>query len=1080
MHYRPVHLKELETLEEKRRKIGDLIASARRHLSDEERAEIAKLTKEIRDVYAQLAYEYTEKDTYTMIYHGLRRARNAVIVGKLLSEIETSLSDGRITAKDSLELRAVAFHQLQAITAYKLEYTQPIILNELLPLCLRDTPSLSVQYGAFRKVLSEWIGQHPQPDSNELRNAVIDTVIPLIGGENHNPACLVLSTIGYSRPDIVKTLLDFASNTDNEAGDIAISTLTWIGLSMAERKAVLSELHRRAEKHYNHHLVWSVARLSDPSSFPVMLAHWLSPTARPVTQVDPSLAFTAIREIASANDSDHFLQDSIWAETTKLVEQDPKTLYWDFDIGNIVVGCNSPDVVRTMLTWHGQHPDWFENPGWAHYLVQERLERCVKPRQLEGWTQIEEQTIFELLRQDACLNTKDDSFSTTQEAMTKEIAWKTLLRTGYEEALSWFDAAVVGETGRFIRQKLMKYLACFRIDPLPDAAIRWITEVYDHPSGSDGREISYRMAAVQMARSTTTETALEHLLNFGFTYNGQVLTQSSDAVAEVALSLIRQGNTTVVDHIARMLIRSGSSHQRLVCVSALETIASFPEYQHFLLPYTEEFIPLIYDESRDPIERGSLLNTLGHLTEWVIPEHLVQDLIAWAHQPDRWIGGGSLEILASHGHLEKRPELMGDVLGLEPDGDFWRLASTEVHFEWAPYIIGLLYHRDPQAYTPAIVSLLSNRDWQPAAQIIRWLDATHGNDGQPDVPKVVAEALIRRTHERYSLLYGETEIFDVLARLAPNALIEHKWNEVVAAWMPDTRVALANALRKVVAPQDSQGQCLVALEMLTEDGLYPVRRAAYRGLAKQSTTYLYKLCQTWLASPFVELNLRAAEACGWIENVKPNNGQDGFAELYQQCTSHPEPGIREAVHRSWEERRQRLWSREYLGKVMGVEGKDNSEVLRTWCYGDALSQIGDDECREILLDHVSGKPLPPNIRYWIKHILEELETNWKKTTQKWPDPWADMGGAIERGKGRLISSSNKMVDMQYSIWQVPAVSPREKHSWGGVMIASFEHFLDLGKVFIELEGGRKGEILFTGFTGNTGTFFGASDYPKLN
>jgi hypothetical protein len=140
--------------------------------------------------------------------------------------------------------------------------------------------------------------------------------------------------------------------------------------------------------------------------------------------------------------------------------------------------------------------------------------------------------------------------------------------------------------------------------------------------------------------------------------------------------------------------------------------------------------------------------------------------------------------------------------------------------------------------------------------------------------------------------------------------------------MPDTRVALANALGKAKTQPDNQGHCLTTLEILAEDSLYAVRRAAYRGLAKQSATYLYQLCHSWLDSPILKLNLRAAEACGWIENLATKSGRDGFEELYQQCACHPEPNVREAVHRSWEERRHWLWAREYLGKVMRRMSRD--------------------------------------------------------------------------------------------------------------------------------------------------------------
>jgi hypothetical protein len=91
-----------------------------------------------------------------------------------------------------------------------------------------------------------------------------------------------------------------------------------------------------------------------------------------------------------------------------------------------------------------------------------------------------------------------------------------------------------------------------------------------------------------------------------------------------------------------------------------------------------------------------------------------------------------------------------------------------------------------------------------------------------------------------------------------------------------------------------------------------------------------------------------------------------------------------------------------------------------------------------------------------------------------------MSGALERGDGRLILLHGKTVDIQYSTWRVPAAAPGEQPSWGGILITSFEHFLNLDKAVIELEGERQVEISFTGFMGNTATFLGAGDYPGSN
>lgn len=986
----------------------------------------------------------------------------------------------KVTLIQRLEAQLQAFENIRILmeNTKDTNISEKAILDYLLPGCLLlDEPGEYLIY-RHRGILRDWFNDLIDIDRDNIRTKVIEKILPLLNSPAPKPVCWTISSIGYKDPRLVKSLWKLAQDNDNEIGDIALSTITWLGVTKEEEGKILQELHTRVSRRYNHQLSWGIARIGDPSSVMVILNHWLLPEERLKNRVDTAIAFTALREIADVNDDNHLLQDLIWTETAKLVEQDSKALYWNFDIGHIVVSCNSPIVVPTILTWHRQHSDWFEDPGWARYMAQDRLKNCVKPRQLDGWLQYNDKSIFDLLRNDACMDTKYDDYASTVKTTIKEIAWKTLLCAGYEEALSWFNAAVANEGGRFIRQKVMKYLACFQVNPLPDTLVKWIVEPYNDPGTDDSREMSYRMAAVRVAESTATEEALEHLLNFGFTYKSRVITGSSDAVADVALSLIQQGNTAVIKRIASTMLESSSSRQQLVCANTLEVIATFSEYQKYLLPYTDALILLVRDEKCDDIVRGLLLNMLGHLTEWIVPEQLLKDLVSWAHRPDKWVGGGSLQILASHDQLEEFPRLMNDILALEKEGDNWRLISDEIRFEWAPYIIGFLYHKSPQTYTSAVMSLLKTLDWHIVVQVIRWLIVTCNDQSQSNISQEIIEALIHRIYSKQSLFYSETEVFDVLSRLSPHSLIEHSWDKIVNKWMPDARIALANALGKAQTSKDNLGRCLATLEMLVEDSFYPVRRVAYRGLSKQSATYLYRLCQSWLESPLLRLKLRAVEGCGWVENVKTEEGQDGFEVLYQKCTSHPEPSIREAIRRSWEERRKRLWARDYLSRVMSVDGKDNGEILRTWCYGDALCQIGDDECRDMLREYVSKKILRPNVRYWIENIIDELEINWKKTTQKWPEPWTDMSGAIERGNGKLISGTNEVVDIQYSTWWVPAASPEDINNWGGTVISSFKHFLGMDKAVIELQGERRGEIILTGFLQNIATFLGTGPYPK--
>lgn len=1075
MHHRPVHFGELKALDEKKNRISSLIASTKTHLSDDEKRDIATQQKKAREIFAKLVYERTNQNPYFRLHQSFTQSRNISTVENLINELTLLTTSGGITRKEALELRATAFRQLETLTDFSIEKTKEIIINELLPLCLQDEPDLNMHGHTFREILVDWLDGHPEQDAYTLKNLVLDNLAKQLGTVQHRPACWTISRIGYARTDIVQILFDHGNLHDDEVGDTSLSTITWLCFSKDQRQSILVQLHDRAEKRYNNTLLWSLSRLADPTSIAIIFDAWLTGNQISEKKVDPALAFTALREIADANENDVALQDQIWERTIDLIESKPEELYFDLDIGHLVTTCNSALVVPTILNWQAEHPDWFKNPGWARYLAQERLESAVKPLQLDGWLHVNEPKFFDLLEEDVSLDTKNDNFYTTQETMTKESTWKTLFRAGHAPLMNLFDIAISNETGRFMRRTLMEYLAVLKFEPLPQSVVRWITEEYNDVAKADGRELSQRMAAVRLARSSGSREAFDVLLNFGYTRDGQILQQSADAVIDVALSLLRDGNIEIIEHLVDR-VTGNKKHQRVVAIAALEAIGTFEEYLPLLTPYRDRFISIVHEEDLENIERGQVLNIIS-LLPGDFTQDFENDLRNWAHNPDRWISVGALQALTRHGILEADTELMKELLSLEREGESWKISVLDSMQEWASYIIGLLYQRNINAFSNVINTLVINKDWNSAIQIFGWLDLIHGEQGKTPVPKEITDALVRRLVGKMSRFYTETDAFELLAKIEPDALLQQEIIDALPAWMSDSYIALANALRTAKVSAEFTGKRLMVLESLTENGMYSVRRSAYRALATHSSVHLYGLCKSWFESPILKLNLRAAEASGWIDNVTID-GKDGFQELQAIAISHPEANVRNAFKLSYDARRRRNWAKTYLDRILSATGQDNSDVLNLWRYGDALSKVGDDEIRDVLHNYLSKNHLPSNIRFWIrKHIIEKLENNWKKVTQKWPEPWLDSSGAIERGTGRLTLPSTESIDVQYSVWLSPASTPMEKHSWGGNIVVFWGDVMNIDQATIELEDGRKGEIQFSGINGNTATFHGRGRYP---
>jgi hypothetical protein len=996
-----------------------------------------------------------------------------------LKQLEGLQGSGELSTKERYELQVHAFRTLRELTAETPDVAEVLILEYLLPQCLVTHPDASIELHQHRECLADWLNQYPETVRHDLRDKVLDRLYQHLQSSEPVVACWLVSRIGYRTDEVVDALWNIVRQDDDEIGDTAIHTLTSLGVPLVQREPILSELHRRAASRYNHSLVSALAQLADPSSIRVVFNHWLTPDTCELKPIYGSLVFNIPRCVLDARSDNAALQDEVWQLLTDLAEERPDEFSHEFYLGKTAPSCNSVLVVPVMLEWLGKETEGRNNPAWGRYLIGLRLEECVRPRQLKGWEQSLNTAAIELLRQDACQDTGVDGFWTTEEDMVKKKAWETVLRAGHADALNWFDEAVVSETGRFLQQKIIECFALFRFESLPEIIMKWITEEYDELSArKDSREFMRRMAAFRMARSSASREAFDALLNFGFTHQGKAMMQSVYALTEVALHLIGNGDTSVVDELVEAAVDRAQEHQRAAAAYALDHIAfRFPS---LLLKHADRIVPTLYDPRREHYERGTLISVLGQLSEWQIPDELLRDMEVWAHESDGWVQGSSLEALARHERLHKCHDLLSKVLRLQRVGEKWDLEPNVERFKGAPHIIGLLYHNHPEAFTPAIASLVRTLDWLSIPQVFETLRYSHGEPNQSALPRAIKDALVERIREKQSRTFGETEIFRLLAELTPKELTQEQWRGFWDNWLPDSRAALADALGEANLESATRGGAISHLQSLTGDGQYAVRRAAYRGLARQSMDALYRLCLSWSVASNVEVRQRVAEACGWLEGVNTEDGSDAFEKLYQDLVTDREKSVREAAERTWKERRKRLWAEQYLSIIMNVKGQTNEEILAAWRYGEALVHIGDDSCIRALREHLSKESLPPNTRYWIQQIIEKMQENWRKTTREWPEPWFAWEGAVKKGRGKVQIPEEEMYEIEYSIWSQPASALSEKHRldrWGGAIWPIPPTLLRPGDGMVELEDGRQGRIIIKRIHGDTAIFVGTGPYP---
>jgi hypothetical protein len=1021
-----------------------------------------------------------ETDTYGQLWQKLRKSMSTDEIIQSLKQLDELAQTGELSIPDAYELRVNAFRALQELTSDAPDRGEQLILDCLLPYCLEqpvDQSQTKIRYAIsrYRDCLADWLYQYPEGERTPLRDKLLDELHHGLKSEKPESVCWTIARIGYRRPDVVEALWEVARRYANETGDIALYTLTNLGVPPDERLQLLSVLHQRAAFRCNVPLIQALRRLADQTSVDVAMGYWLQPSDEGEETDLKSLALRVLVDVADATVSDTNLQERIWNAIADLSGEYPDVFSTDLFLGSDVAPrCNSEGVVPTLLGWLSQEADESESAAHHRYLLCLHLEECVRPRQLRGWEKVNEPAALTLLAQDASQDTQCKGRWKTSQMMQKEMAWKTLLYLGYADALTWFEKSLTTETNPFVRQNISELLACFRLDRLPSTVLRWVTEPYDEQESESSGEWAARMGAIQIACSSASWQAFEALRNFGFTMRGTVLQLSVDALAEVAVALAEAGETSAVTKLVETAVDGLEKRHRTAAAGALEHVAA----AGLLLPkHAPQLAAALVDKRRDPFERSLLLTALGHLQPEKINSDILPYLRIWAREHSDWLGGRSLEVLARHGHLLAQPDLLTERLSLRQVEDNWDLSPGVKLIEWVAFIIGLLYTQNPIMFTPAVASVLRTQDWHSAVQVTQLLVDAHGRPGQPPLPQEIKGALIERARKQQTRTSAELEIFRVLAHLAPSDLAWQPWENNWTDWLPQARAGLADALGEAgYEDPETNARAVSLLLFLARDGQYAVRRSACRALARRSARTLERMCIAWSSeSSPLELRQRAAEACAWL----PPSETGVFDQLYQELAANPEPIVREAIERARLARRERLWAEEYLARVRSIEGKTNEEILSAWRYGQALIQVGDDFCLRTLRTDLKTRSRPPHVRFWLQQIIKGIDERWRKVTLKWPDPWLSWEGAIEETEGMMLVDGQAM-RIHCSLWQQPAVTPSQKHSWGGVLwYKETDDFIQFrsSEFTLRLEDGRHGKGLITRISSGMVIFVGQRSYP---
>lgn len=676
-----------------------------------------------------------------------------------------------------------------------------------------------------------------------------------------------------------------------------------------------------------------------------------------------------------------------------------------------------------------------------------------------------------LVVRDAQRNSNATGRNATLDLHVKESAWEVALRLGADELINWYDVTTSPEreTSPFASKHISELLACFRLRDVPVLASNRVTHVTDVQGPMLGPDVVPALAAYELVRSVATTDALQTLLNFGLTVDGNVLLSLIDALADVAVVLIREGNHSITEQLV-LAAEDGSVPRRRAAASAcLERLAR----SELLQPvYAERVAKMVEDDAREIHERSVLAGTLGYLAEVAPLDHKVVDLLVRLSTIDDWLGWRSIEALARADRLIDFPEILSARIGLVLDNNQWRTEPKYERTEWAALTLGLLYLKRHTTFIQAMATAIVDADWLSASQLVTTVLSEHQQPGSTLVPKVIEDALIQRTMNRQGVSSAELDLFQAVASLSPDALAITRWDTVWNEWLPDSRVALANALGDAgYVGDDAKKNARALLLLLVQDSAFPVRRATYRSLAAQFPEALREFCSTWIGDipnlhgEITSLRVRVAEAVAWLPDVSnppmnkdrgdgqtdtivgpehqtvdhivtkltaQGNTVGGYQDYFAVLAYDREHIVRETAERSHRDRRNRDWADAYLARLRQVKDDNNESVLSNWCYGEALVRVGE-ESHAHALRQMASQAVPLHLQYWFERLSSAVEKRWHETTRDWNQPQLSQTGLVERREGEAILNEKDKYPVRVSVWAQPTAKLAHGHDWGGTM-----------------------------------------------
>ena len=995
----------------------------------------------------------------------LQRAQSPAEVRAVLGDLSARIGP-ELPEEDWEPLLDRAVQALHDATSTDPQAAGQAILSDLVPLCFRRDLSEHFRWAQYRRFCVEWVNELPDQTRSEVRATLCATAAAALDTPQVEGALGLVSVLGYAEPAVLTALELIVASGDPWLGDRALAVLARLHPAPDRVAAARAELHRRMRLRWNTALVNVAATVGDTETLDHVFDEWLTGTGVSAPFDAEPWLFEVTLGLVPTISGRHpagGLPTQAWSRLLAVPDRARESVGEIIRrTGSLATKTATPAVIPTLAHWAAQAEGLHRNGLYC------QLAECALPAQLTGWDDVPDEDLA-VPRRDALAADTQRGHWVTIEFRQKMEAWRVLLSCARAAVVPPFDDALAGETNGFVCGELLELAACVPPATLPARVRSLLAGPPELAEWEKSESLAAHIGAIQAAHGSGSREAFEAL--FSFQPPGQgVLLSLVRALADTASGMFAAGDPEPIERLLRTAQGTGKDYTREAAGGAIGILLGQGRLSK---EAAGQAVRLAVDPAIDPFSRRDLLYALAARRELECPEDVLGEIRRVAAgarplSPDELKAGlrrAAVVAASSRVSLDTDPRFPAECLGLTPGRGGFEYPGEVREAGAVVYALGLQFERAPAVFAPAVARII--RAAQPAAVAQLMPAVRRVGSGLPEDVRTALAERVRGMDEGRSF---EPSVLRALADASPATIVE-ALGQATDRWLPQARADLAEVLERMGSGVERlTARRFEALVRLAGDGLYAVRRNAYRALAAVDPEGFAGLLASWAAVPGATgegLRRRAAEGAGWLPAV-PIGSPIGA------LVWDTELSVREAYARSAAERDERRAAVEYESHVLAA--RDQAGVLRGWRYGAALGRVGDDRTVERLDpdDHID---LAPAVRFWLDRVRKAVKKRWDEATRKWPEPWVTRRGFIEPLEGVVRAAGGRETQVHGFLWRTTPEQPNSYYGWGGwadeaVPDLTSEHEL-------RVPGRAPVPILVTssGFPGGRMVFRGNGPYP---